>query len=415
MLARIVSSTLVGIDAIAVDVEVDVATGLPGYHVVGLPAPPVKEGAVRIRSALEQVGHGLPNKKVTVNLAPADVRKPSPALDLPIAVGVLVADGLYPPDALDRILVLGELGLDGSLRPVRGALASAMLARSMELRGILLPAASAAEAMVVEGIDVYGATHLAEVIAALAGAARLPEARPAVRRRPRPVPPLDMSDVRGQGLARAALEIAVAGGHNALLTGPPGIGTPGPMGGPSTVVSTMIDSSRAAVASPAPAPCARVAAPDGATATRPRRLPGPRNGPDVGPLGRAGAASPAKTVNIRAPATAAAASAATTSRKGRASEITASPLEMACTRNSWFLRSSWKRAFCCSGRSPRCSRRRSRYARTRSSVSVRGNGTILAFKSVSSSSIRWSSARSSLTRSSRCESWAGSVEPSKIV
>ena len=106
MLARIASTTLVGIDALAVEVEVDVATGLPGYHVVGLPAPPVKEGAVRIRSALEQVGHGLPNKKVTVNLAPADVRKPSTALDLPIAIGVLVADGLYGSEVVDGLVLL---------------------------------------------------------------------------------------------------------------------------------------------------------------------------------------------------------------------------------------------------------------------------------------------------------------------
>src|SRR5690349_5373426 len=109
MLARTSSSTLVGIDAVAVDVEVDVAAGLPGYHVVGLAAPPVKEGAVRVRSALEQCGHGLPNKKITINLAPADVRKPTTALDLPIAVGVLIADGLYSGDALADLLLLGEL------------------------------------------------------------------------------------------------------------------------------------------------------------------------------------------------------------------------------------------------------------------------------------------------------------------
>src|SRR5262245_26440768 len=208
MLARIASTTLIGIDALAVEVEVDVSPGLPGYHVVGLAAPPVKEGAVRIRSALEQVGHELPNKKVTVNLAPADVRKPSPALDLPIAIGVLVADGLYAPEPLDRILVLGELGLDGSLRRVRGALAAAMLARAQELRGILLPAASAAEALAVEGIDVYAVGHLSEVIAALAGTAPLPEARPSSRRRRSPPPSLDMSDVRGQGMARAAMEVS---------------------------------------------------------------------------------------------------------------------------------------------------------------------------------------------------------------
>jgi magnesium chelatase family protein len=221
MLARIASTTLVGIDALAVEVEVDVATGLPGYHVVGLAAPPVKEGAVRIRSALEQVGHGLPHKKVTVNLAPADVRKPSTALDLPIAVGVLVADELYPVDAVDGLVLLGELGLDGAVRAVRGALASAMLARARGLRGIVVPEASAAEAAVVSGLEVYAIAHLGEMIEALGGGA-LPPARCGTPRR-RTIS-VDMSDVRGQAMARAAVEVAVAGGHNLLLTGPPGIG-----------------------------------------------------------------------------------------------------------------------------------------------------------------------------------------------
>src|SRR5262245_5558748 len=223
MLARVLSSTLVGVEALAVDVEVVVASGLPRYHVVGLPAPPVKEGAVRIRSALEQAGHKLPHKKITINLAPADLRKPSPALDLPIAIGVLLADALYPKDVLEGILLLGELGLDGSLRRVGGALASAMLARARGMRGILLPAASATEASVVDGLEVYGAAHLGEVLAALAGSAPLPGAKSAAGV-VASSSALDMCDVRGQAKARAAIEIAVAGGHNVLLTGPPGIG-----------------------------------------------------------------------------------------------------------------------------------------------------------------------------------------------
>jgi magnesium chelatase family protein len=222
VLATVRSCTLVGIDAIPVDVEVDVAFGLPGYHVVGLPAQPVKEGAVRIRSALEQTGHGLPNKKVTVNLAPADLRKPGSAFDLPIAIGVLAGEGLYPLDAVAGLIVLGELALDGALRPARGALAAAMLARDRGLRGVLVPAASADEARVVEGIEVFAAAHVGEVIAALGGG-ELPRAgAPAAR--PARAMSLDMSDVRGQATARAAVEIAVAGGHNLLLSGPPGIG-----------------------------------------------------------------------------------------------------------------------------------------------------------------------------------------------
>src|SRR5947209_5149215 len=133
MVALVKSCTLVGIDAIEVDVECETTRGLPGYHVVGLAAPSVKEGGVRIRSALKTVGHDLPLKKVTVNLAPADLRKPGCALDLPIAISVLLAEGLYDRAAIDRLLVLGELGLDGTLRPVRGVLAAAMLARERGL------------------------------------------------------------------------------------------------------------------------------------------------------------------------------------------------------------------------------------------------------------------------------------------
>jgi len=223
VLAAVRSSTLIGIDAVPIDVEVDVAFGLPGYHVVGLPAQTVREGGVRIRSALEQAGHNLPNKKITVNLAPADMRKPGSALDLPIALGVLAGEELYRLDAVEGLIVLGELGLDGSLRAVRGVLAAAMLAREKRCRGVLVPEISAEEALVVEGIEVYCASKLGEVIAALAGVEPLRVAR-ASTRRVAPRPALDMSDVRGQATARVAVEVAVAGGHNLLFTGPPGIG-----------------------------------------------------------------------------------------------------------------------------------------------------------------------------------------------
>lgn len=223
MLACVPSCALLGIDAFRVTVEVAVAGGLPGYHVVGLPAASVKEGAVRIRAALEHVGQAMPSKKITVNLAPADRRKNGAAFDLPIAAGMLVADGVAPGTPLDGLLLLGELGLDGSLRPVRGALSAALLARDHGLRGVLLPASSAAEAAVVEGVEIYGVSHLGEVIATLLGLAPLPRVMPG------PLPATqathgDMSEVRGQDLARAALEVAVAGGHNLLLVGPPGMG-----------------------------------------------------------------------------------------------------------------------------------------------------------------------------------------------
>ena len=223
MLAKLLSSTLVGIDAIPVDVEVDVTGGqLPGYHVVGLAAPSVKEGGVRIRAAFHSIDYDMPHRKVTVNLAPADVRKPGTAFDLPIAIGVLVADEQYEARAIAGLVVMGELGLDGSVRPVRGVLAAAMMARARGLRGVLVPAAQAAEALVVEGIEVYAVAWLREVAAALQGGV-LPPAQEHVRAPPAKCP-VDLSDVRGQRQARAALEVAVAGGHNLLLSGPPGIG-----------------------------------------------------------------------------------------------------------------------------------------------------------------------------------------------
>jgi magnesium chelatase family protein len=224
VVALVKSCTLVGIDAVAVDVECEVARGLPGYHVVGLATPSVKEGGVRIRAALKTVGHDLPLKKVTINLAPADLRKPGCALDLPIAISVLLAEGVYEAGAVDRLLVLGELGLDGTIRPVRGVLAAAMLARERGLRGVLVPDACAAEALVVEDLDVHGVSHVSQVIEALAGRAPLPVPERAPRRRRRLISAADMAEVRGQDTARHAIEIAVAGGHNVLLSGPPGTG-----------------------------------------------------------------------------------------------------------------------------------------------------------------------------------------------
>jgi magnesium chelatase family protein len=134
----------------------------------------VKEGAVRVKAALGSVGHEVPQKKVTVNLAPADLRKPGSALDLPTALSILVADGAFDGAPLDGLLVLGELGLDGSVRAVPGVLAAAMLARKKRMRGVIVPDRCAAEALVVDGIEVYGARHLSELVDALAGVAELP-------------------------------------------------------------------------------------------------------------------------------------------------------------------------------------------------------------------------------------------------
>jgi magnesium chelatase family protein len=226
VVALIKSSTLVGIDAVSVDVECVIAPGqLPTFNIVGLPTPAVKEGAVRIRAALRAIDLDVPIKRVTVNLAPADLRKPGSALDLPTALSILVADGAFDGGPLDGLLILGELGLDGSIRRVHGTLASAMLARERGMRGLIVPDANAAEALVVDGLEVYGATHLRQIIAALSGEEALPQPTcDEARRQPPARSYLDMSDIRGQAFARSAIELAVAGGHNLLLSGPPGTG-----------------------------------------------------------------------------------------------------------------------------------------------------------------------------------------------
>jgi magnesium chelatase family protein len=225
MLATVRSAALLGIEAFHVTVEVNVSGGLPEYRVVGLPAAPVREGAVRIRSALNQIQLDMPQKKVTVNLAPADRVKGGAAFDLPIAIGVLAGESHVGLDRLDGLLVSGELGLDGELRPIRGALAVALTARRLRLRGVVLPALSAAEAAVIDDLEVYEAEHLKDVLAFLRGEAQLARAVPRAQVSTRALEfGPDMTDVRGQEKARAALEIAVAGGHNLLMFGPPGIG-----------------------------------------------------------------------------------------------------------------------------------------------------------------------------------------------
>lgn len=224
MLATITACALLGIEAFPISVEVALAAGLPGYHVVGMPAASVKEGAVRIRAALEQVGRRMPRRKVTVNLAPADRRKEGAAFDLPIAMGIMAADGALSLSELHDLMILGELGLDGSLRPIRGALSAAILAHRMGLRGLVVPEASAAEAAEVDGLEIYAAAHLRELLDPLCAGHGLNRYQPCREPTPLPAHRADMAEVRGQEGARAALEVAVAGGHNVLMLGPPGIG-----------------------------------------------------------------------------------------------------------------------------------------------------------------------------------------------
>ncbi len=222
MLAQLRSAGLIGIDAFPVYVEVDVANGLPGYNLVGLGAGAVKEGSVRVRAALRQVGSPLPTKKITVNLAPADVRKEGAAYDLPVALGILAAEELLPAESLADVILLGELGLDGALRKVSGGLAVALLARRAGVGSLILPRASAEEAAALTGVQVFAADHLSDVIAHLRGEKLLPIACQPPPEADAPMP--DLGEVRGQIMARRALELAAAGGHNLLYVGPPGCG-----------------------------------------------------------------------------------------------------------------------------------------------------------------------------------------------
>jgi magnesium chelatase family protein len=216
------SGAVIGVEGHSVSVEVDLVRRLPRTTVVGLPGKAIKESVERVRSAIVASGWEYPRKRVTINLAPADLPKVGTGFDLPIAVGILAASDPALAASLESVLLAGELSLGGDLRAVRGALPLTMLAAKQGLRSVILPAACAAEGAVVPGIEVLSAQSLAQVLQALAGGQALPVASP---RAPTPlVHTVDLADVRGQELARRGLEIAAAGGHNLLLVGPPGCG-----------------------------------------------------------------------------------------------------------------------------------------------------------------------------------------------
>ena len=226
MLAKVLSSAVIGIDAYLVEVEVDIAQGLPNFTTVGLPETAVKESKERVKAAISNSGYRFPDDRITVNLAPASIKKEGTGFDLPIALGILAATRVISQEIISNYLVLGELSLDGRIKPVKGSLSMALAARQAGYKGILVPFDNGREASVVSGISVLPVKTLAQVVDFIRGFRRITPEQidiAAVFSR-QTSSQVDFSEVMGQEHVKRALEVSAAGGHNLLMMGPPGSG-----------------------------------------------------------------------------------------------------------------------------------------------------------------------------------------------